>query len=187
MTRAMSPGWRHCGIVSCPDFPLLASSGVSAGCRTGILACRPLLRGRSAGRKSSPSPSIYRHAQPCVQAILRSADAFVCLEQGIVQNTDVVLSVRAVLPVQGVANCKLMYVSNFDTEFPFTQRNAKTEGEPKSLWQASSAPRCLAFAWPVAREGKPSRILSSYGNTAVDGMRGCYVRMCCITGRTGSF
>ena len=187
MTRAMSPGWRHCGIVSCPDFPLLASSGVSAGCRTGILACRPLLRGRSAGRKSSPSPSVYRHAQPCVQAILRSADAFVCLEQGIVQNTDVMRSVRAALSVQSDVDCTLMYLSNFDTEFPFTQRNAKTEGEPKSLWQASSAPRCLAFAWPVAREGKPSRILSSYGNTAVDGMRGCYVRMCCITGRTGSF
>lgn len=187
MTRAMSPGWRHCGIVSCPDFPLLASSGVSAGCRTGILACRPLLRGRSAGRKSSPSPSIYRHAQPCAQTVLRPADAFVCFEQGIVQNTDVMWSVRAALSVQSDVDCTLMYLSNFDTEFPFTQRNAKTEGEPKSLWQASSAPRCLAFAWPVAREGNPSRILSSYGNTAVDGMRGRYVRMRCIAGRTGSF
>ncbi len=182
MTRARSPEWRLCGTVSCAESPLAAPSGVSAGYRTGIPACRPLLSSLLAGCTSSRSPFVCRY-----ESVLRPADGAVRLEHGRVQNEYAVPPVRAAQSAQRSAHCAFFYLRNFDTKFPFTQRNAKAEGDSKSLWQASSAPLCLAFARSEAREGRPSRILSSYGNTAVDGMRGLYARMCCIAGRAGSF
>ena len=201
MTYAQSPGWRLCGTVSCPESYLTASSGVSAGCRTSTLALRPYPCGRSAGRTSSPFLPSLRDAQ----AVLCTADALrpVVPAQGwqcaamrprhaSSARFSCLCSVSGATVPEGLQKkCSLsrplVHQENFASIFPFTQREAKAEGEPKSLWQASSAPRCLAFAWPEACEGKTSQILSSLWSAAVCGMRRPFVCMCRIAGRAGSF
>lgn len=183
MTYALSPGWRLCGIVSCPDSFLPASSGISAGYRTGILALLPHHRGRLACRLSSPSLTYISYARRCVQIFLHPVHALLRPESHSEQRRSATPSPQRTCE----AGSSLSLVRNFAAIFPSTQRKAKAEGEPKSLWQASSAPRCPAFAWPEACEGQPSRILSSSENTTVLGMRRLHSARRRIAGRTGSF
>ena len=187
MTYTLSPGWRHRGIVSCPESFFAASSGISAGYRVGILACRPRLRLFASDRKSSSFASEYRYTQSCVQYALPAVCDFVRPQSDGVQNGTTMLPMYTAAFRQCGKYSRLFYLRNLDMIFPFMQRNAKAEGEPKSLWQASSAPRCLAFAWPEAREAKTSQILPSLGNAAVDGMHRHHACTRCVAERAGSF
>lgn len=148
MMYAVSPGWRLWCTVPCPEFFLFASSGFSAGRRTGELALRSHSRFSSARREFSLFSALRICTWRKAQALLRPAFG-TCAKKADVSSARMREEHRL---GRGCAFWALK------TIFPFMKREAKAEGEPKFLWQAASAPLCPAFAWPEAREGKPSRI-----------------------------